>query len=132
MKIFNLTAEATAADVIHMCNSAQWTQFRIDLPSGNRVYIRPCNMGPDAPSAENVEYFLVDGALPWGGESTPETLAAALNRYEDDIREMERDRERLSAYYEEHIRGKNPDPARLDFYSDWYKDLYGRRPVLAL
>lgn len=128
---FTAKKNMTATDVTNMCEAAGWKQFCVELLDGKRVYITPCSMLPESMSAKTVEYFLIDGALPWGGANNVDELTSALNRYSDDMKTLNSDRERLHAYYEENINGQNPTQETVEFYSDWYKDLYGHRPHLS-
>ena len=49
------------------------------------------------------------------------------------IDEITEELEALSAYYEKHIKGHNWDevPEEWEHYAEWYKELFGRRPVPA-
>ena len=49
----------------------------------------------------------------------------------NDAEYYEENIDRFNAWCKEHIWGKaweDIDPETLDFYSDWYKDMYGYRP----
>lgn len=129
MNRYDFENDMTVNDIIDMCEMSGWKMFRLDMPNGHFLYITPCSTYPQV-TKENVEFFLVDGQMPWMGENTIEKLLDALKNYERSLDEHERDCERLRDYYEKNIRGKNPTDEQLDFYSDWHKDLYGRRPRL--
>lgn len=49
------------------------------------------------------------------------------------IDEITEELEALSAYYEENIKGHNWEeiPEKWKHYAEWYKELFGRRPVPA-
>ena len=50
----------------------------------------------------------------------------------EDHREYREENEtKIRAFFEQHIKGKTwetVDRDRFDFYSDWHKDVFGRRP----
>ena len=53
------------------------------------------------------------------------------NEVEEAERYRRENEPKLRAYFAEHIEGKTwseLDPNRLDFYSDWHKDVFGYRP----
>lgn len=49
------------------------------------------------------------------------------------IAEMQEEINELNAYYEENIKGHRWDevPEKWEHYAEWYKELFGHRPVPA-
>lgn len=82
-----------------------------------------------------IEYFrLLCSEATMCGSSDIETAASHTRNIKRAIKENKDDTEQLREYYEKHLtpekRKENESEwlSHMDFYSDWYKDVYGYRP----
>lgn len=90
----------------------------------DKITIIPC--GYDIKSFSDIEYFLVESRLPWGGNDSIDKVASFICNYKNEIDKNKKERRELKKFYENH---KNNDRnSWYDYYSDWYKDVYGCRP----
>ena len=92
--------------------------------SGHDIVISPC-IFTDELKMENVEWFLVYAGINTAGNDKIEKIAEFIMNYDKLIEEDKEDKIRLHAYYDKY---HNTDKMDWDFYSNWYKDLYGHRP----
>lgn len=111
-------------------DKAGWdNEFIVTMPDSSRVYITPCGCGRTA-SRDDLDWLLANHEiLPWLG-SEPQKCVDNLNRYTELIKEHHEDAAKLADFYNEATAGrkKKMHPDDASFYSDWYKDVYGRRP----
>ena len=117
--------ELTVDTVVHLLARNRWRETKIVCPDGARATVTPC--GWEIHSVADCEYFLIYWDLPWGGEQTIEKLVKTLNRHAELKAELDEDRAKIRAFFDEHMRDGWCDDD-WDFYSDWHKELYGYRP----
>lgn len=101
------------------------TSFTCD--DGAEVVITPCFYEDKVERADQCEYFLVDGDLPWMGGSSLEKVVNDLNRHASLVAESEDEKKQLLDFFNQHqVNGWDDDS--WSWYSDWHKDVYGYRP----
>lgn len=96
--------------------------------SAGKCYVKPCCYYTKPSSVEDVEYFLVEGPLPWLGGSNFEIVCEDLANMSELVNEQEKEKEELAEYFDKYY---GTDSFDYDWYSDWHKDLYGYRPRLS-
>ena len=95
--------------------------------TGDKVTIEFCGYG-ELKSRADIDYYLVSCRFSWAGSDKLSKIATYLNRWEELIKEDKADKKELAAYKAKYcVNGVWAEDA-FDFYSDWYKDLYGYRP----
>lgn len=105
-------------------------RFAIKLSEEETAFVRAFEYKPDH---KDCEWFFVDGTeYPWVSDDSLEKLAGYFANYAKEKAELAEEKAKLRAYAEElkAIADKNSEEYREKFgyYSDWHKDLYGRRP----
>ena len=118
-----LTIE-TAKAIISQ-NDFQETPFRCD--DGTFVYVKPCSQCMTIKDFSEVEYYLVDGDLPWMGGNTLEKVLEQINGHSKLVAEQKNEEAEIRAYFDEHQKNGWSDES-WSWYSDWHKDVYGYRP----
>lgn len=88
-------------------------------------YITPCCYCDKPTKIEDVEYFLVDGPLPWLGGSNFEKVCEDIANISDLVNEQTKEKQELNNYFDKYY---GTDSFDYDWYSDWHKDIYGYRP----
>ena len=121
------TLEKTIAKLEARFEEANWNRITITMKcNGDIVEITPCGHGQI--SRENVEYFLVEGRMPWMGADTIEKLAHDLKKKKKIVKEHEEEQEKVREFYRNHIAGGRGTADQWEFFSDWHKDVFGYRP----
>lgn len=106
------------------------------LGSGEKLYLSLCSYGK-IKSLDDVDFFLTGSEFVDSSESLYAIAGNIVN--EDKTRELiEKDKKSLFSYYKanniDQLLSMPSDDRNdrqentLSFFSDWYKDLYGRRP----
>ncbi len=136
------TAVLENADSIehNMQNSATSSFYVGDEYDGSLVAISPVLLKPEMAYKEatrnDVEYWLTDDNVV-SSDSSIYKLAVSLTNYEALINCLNKDKQELQHFYEEEIMPildipyENKTEEQKDLmghFSDWYKDIYGRRP----
>ena len=103
-----------------------WGETIVKCPDGAMATVTPCGYG-EINGIEDCDYFLVSWDIPWGGQDTIERLVAELNKHKELKEELDKDREQIRQYFNDHEKS-GWDSDSWSFYSDWHKDLYGYRP----
>ena len=99
--------------------------LEVVCPDNTKVIIKPC--GYDINSISDVEYYLVEGDLPWLGGDNLTKIVEQLYNHEQLVLESDKEKEELKKYFEEYSKQGWPEDT-FSYYSDWHKDLYGFRP----
>lgn len=110
----------------------KWNPIDVTCPDGANLLITPCSQGSgnSISSISEVEYFLVDGDLPWLGGSNLSTIVSQINDHAEMVADSDREKKELREYYDKYAKDNWPEDS-WDFYSDWHKDLYGFRPSMS-
>lgn len=88
-------------------------------------YITPFCYCNKPTKIEDVEYFLVDGPLPWLGGSNFEKVCEDIANITELVNEQTKEKQELNNYFDKYY---GTDSFDFDWYSDWHKDIYGYRP----
>ena len=118
----------TIQQIATICANNGFQQFSVTMTNGDKLIIIPCMGYADIKDMNNIEYWLVEGPLPYMGCDTVEKLVTQLNNYEKLVQNANVEKEKLKKFFDEHISGKNADDNTQSFYSDWHKDVFGFRP----
>lgn len=122
-----MTREDARRKLEEKFEQANWGSIDITMKcNGDVLRITPCGYGKV--NKDNVEYFLVEGGLPWMGANTIAELLDQLTNYNQMVHEHEKEKKEIRDYFEEHIKGGNYEPEEWGWYSDWHKDVFGYRP----
>lgn len=97
--------------------------------NGDVVTIKPMSQNGDITTLEDAEYFLVHSpSLPWLGGDTLDVVAKQIAEYTNTLAQNAIEKQQLREYFMTRIAGKDYNADDWGYYSDWYKDVYGRRP----
>ena len=77
-------------------------------------------------SVYDIDYFLVECSLPWCGNDTLDDVAEFIMNYDMKVQESNKEKQQLKEFYNAHKHDSNTN--WWNYYSDWYKDVYGHRP----
>ena len=119
--------------------NANFKKISLQMNNGDTVTITPMSqMVQTIRCTEDVEYYLVESpSLPYLGNDDFNKVVEELNNYDKLIADNEAEKKKLQEYFEQNLADKIHDPNQkanashaFQFYSDWYKDVYGRRPRL--
>lgn len=113
--------------LIEQFTESRWNPIEVTCPDGAKMYITPCAYEENISNVSQVEYFLVDGDLPWLGCDTITQLVHQINNHAEMVIESEKEKKEVQEYYEKYSKLGWPDDS-FGFYSDWHKDVYGFRP----
>lgn len=116
----------TEKDLIEKFIEARWKKIEVTCPDNVKLLITPCGYG-EISSVGDVDYFLVDGDLPWLGASNITQLVETINNHAELVIEQDNEKGDLQKFYEENIEN-NFSQENWNHYSDWHKDVYGYRP----
>ena len=102
-------------------------ETRVVCPDGAEAWVTPCSYATEITSTSQCDYFLVESDIPWLGGEKLEKVIADLNNHEELLKELNEERDRCKAFFDEH-QAKGWDGESWSWYSDWHKDLFGYRP----
>ena len=116
----------TEKDLIEKFIEAKWKKIEVTCPDNVKLHITPCGYD-EISSVGDVDYFLVDGDLPWLGASNITQLVETINNHAELVIEQDNEKKDLQKFYKENIEN-NFSQENWNVYSDWHKDVYGYRP----
>lgn len=118
----------TKQDILNRLSESQWNTISLVVKTGHTLDIVPCSMTPIT-NETTVEFFIIDGPIPWMCAHNIEELLPQLNEFDKYWAEYTAEKEKLKTYYLQYIKDKNYTRDEWGFYSDWHKDVFGRRPI---
>ena len=116
----------TERDLIEKFIEARWEKIEVTCPDNVKLLITPCGYR-EISNVGDVDYFLVDGDLPWLGANNITQLVETINNHAELVIESDEEKKELQKFYEENIEN-NFSQENWNLYSDWHKDVYGHRP----
>lgn len=100
------TVEATRKALIKRFEENGWKELMLTLKTGDRVWITPCYYGKGIPSAENIEYFLMESdSVYLCGSERLDKVAETLNNFSQIKDEDEQSKLELQQYFRDNIEG---------------------------
>ena len=115
-----------AAELTKRIIANGFNPIKIDMKkSGDRIIITPCSYEVNITSMDQIDWYLVDCRISYSGNDSIEKIAAFIADYDNRIAENEADKIKLREYYNKY---HNTPEMDWQWYSDWYKDVYGFRP----
>ena len=106
--------------------ASNYEAITITMNSTNEdITIIPCCYISN-PTIDDIQYFLIECKLPWCGSEKLEDVATFIMNYDNEVSENRKEKESLRKFYEAHKNDTDRD--WWNYYSDWYKDVYGHRP----
>lgn len=125
----NMTKDKLYGAMVNAYNETKG-RFSVTLANGDTACVRAFEY---TPNHENCEWFFVTGTnFPYADDDSLAKLAEFFANYISELEARNREITKLRAYEADlaAINEKDSEEYRemFGFYSDWYKDLFGRRP----